>query len=270
VPKTQLQELSFRVRVAECGRVIAQNILIRSPAVKKTLKHASVTLSTSAETTTWLNALGYANVKTFPPGWLSRDDFPREPVSSPYRDCMIFMSVGRLVSWKGFALGLRAFALALPRLNRAEYWVAGSGPQRHELEQLVSFLGIGDVVKWLGSCPRKTTLSYLEDCDVLVHPSMRDSASWACVEALALGKPIIGLHAGGAIHQVTPDCGYLLEGRDVVPEMAETMVTLARRRDEYASKAHAARARFCTVLCAEENIPRLAQKLAQVAIGDYS
>ena len=50
---------------------------------------------------------------------LSHLNFPSSP---PIR----FISVGRLLDWKGFNLGLRAFAEAA--IPDAQYWIVGDGP----------------------------------------------------------------------------------------------------------------------------------------------
>ena len=60
--------------------------------------------------------------------------------------------MGRLLHWKGFHLGLRAFAQA--NLPNTEYWIVGDGPQWHHLQTLASDLGIAKKVKFWGRLPR--------------------------------------------------------------------------------------------------------------------
>jgi len=49
-----------------------------------------------------------------------------------------FFSMGRLLHWKGFNLGLGAH---LPRLwEKNEYWIIGDGPERKRLSALASEL----------------------------------------------------------------------------------------------------------------------------------
>ena len=96
--------------------------------------------------------------------------------------------------WKGFHLGLRAFACA--NLPDAEYWILGDGAELNQLQILADNLGIAQRVKFWGKLSREETLNKLRDCHVLVHPSLHDSGGWVCLEAMAAGRPVICLDLG--------------------------------------------------------------------------
>ena len=114
--------------------------------------------------------------------------------------------MGRLLHWKGFHLGLRAFAQA--DLSEAEYWVCGDGAEWDRLHQLVKELKIESQVKFWGKLPRDQVLEKLGQCHVLVHPSLHDSGGWVCLEAMAAGRPVICLDLGGPAVQVTQETGF--------------------------------------------------------------
>jgi glycosyltransferase involved in cell wall biosynthesis len=116
-------------------------------------------------------------------------------------------SVGDLLHWKGFELGLRAFAGFKPGFPASEYWIIGDGPERGRLQKLVRRLGVAPSVTFWGSIPRLQVLEKLRECDVLVHPSLHDSGGWVCVEAMAAGRPVICLDLGGPALQVTSETG---------------------------------------------------------------
>lgn len=266
VPAALLLNSSFRFCMAQWRRVVAQNILVRWPSTRNTLRSARLILCATSETQAWLSQRGYENTRLFPPGWFNEPDVPAQQPSGMF----VFISVGRLLDWKGFALGLRAFAQALPRLKGAQYWIAGSGPQRPELERLVTQLGITAHVHWLGWRSRHETLASMAQCHVLVHPSLHDSASWVCLEALALGKPVVTFNAGAAKHQVSADSGYLVapDGQEnVITSMADAMTALANNAHMYLMKSRAAQARFRFELCADVKVPVLARLLSDVAAG---
>ena len=75
------------------------------------------------------------------------EKFPTPP-EQPIR----FISVGRLLHWKGVHLGLRAFAEA--SVEQSEYWIVGDGPERQRLEALATDLGIANKVLFWGALPR--------------------------------------------------------------------------------------------------------------------
>jgi glycosyltransferase involved in cell wall biosynthesis len=136
--------------------------------------------------------------------------------------------MGRLLHWKGFHLGVRAFAQA--NIPNAEYWVIGDGPENEGLQKLAQQLGIASKIKFWGRLPREETLEKLGQCHVLVHPSLHDSGGWVCIEAMATGRPVICLNLGGPGVQVTENTGFkvpAINPDQVVNDMSTAMVALA-------------------------------------------
>ena len=140
--------------------------------------------------------------------------------------------MGRLLHWKGFHLGLRAFAQA--EIPNSEFWVLGDGPERKRLELLVQELGIVEQVKFWNRLPRNQTLEKLSQCTALVHPSLHDSGGWVCLEAMAVGRPVLCLDLGGPGTQVTSETGYKVPAQNpeqAVRDLSEGMVRLAQEPD---------------------------------------
>lgn len=147
-----------------------------------------------------------------------------QPDGTPIR----FISMGRLLHWKGFHLGVSAFAQA--NLPDAEYWICGDGPEAASLQSLAQELGIGHQVRFWGRLPREQTLEKLAESHVLVHPSLHDSGGWVCLEAMAAGRPVICLNLGGPGVQVTKDTGFKIpptQPEQAIAGLAKAMVELA-------------------------------------------
>jgi len=141
-----------------------------------------------------------------------------------------FLSLGRLLHWKGFELSLRAFARLAGRCPTSEYWIVGDGPERRRLERLVQSLGLTGKVRFWGKIPRSEVLGKLADCDVLVHPSLHDSGGWVCLEAMAAGRPVVCLDLGGPASQVTEETGFKIPAVSpgvAVRDLAVAMMRLA-------------------------------------------
>jgi glycosyltransferase involved in cell wall biosynthesis len=146
--------------------------------------------------------------------------------SSPFR----LISIGRLLHWKGFELGLRAFALFCPEFAAAEYWIIGDGPERKRLQKLAQRLGVGGRVTFWGAIPRRQVLERLGECDVLVHPSLHESGGWVCLEAMAAVRPVVCLDLGGPALQVTEDTGINVPAtspEQVISDLAAAFYKLA-------------------------------------------
>jgi glycosyltransferase involved in cell wall biosynthesis len=194
--------LSWRSRVAETRRSLTVKAL-RAATQYCTASCASVILS-SSEAGLWGAGLP---VKRFPLGGLSgteaevlRSLGASGRTAGPFR----IASIGRLEGFKGFGLGLMAFAALLKEVPESEYLIVGVGPERKFLEKQAARLGCGEKVKFLDWMPRASLLNLLSEFDVLVHPSLHEQFGYVLLEAMAAGRPVVCLATGG--------CGELVSG----------------------------------------------------------
>jgi glycosyltransferase involved in cell wall biosynthesis len=109
-------------------------------------------------------------------------------------------------------------------------------------------------------------LENLEECDVLLFPSLHDSGGWVTLEAMAAGRPVICLDLGGPAVRVTDATGVKVAAID--PEQAETDLTAALLRLE-ADPIHRAQLAQAGRLRVEQefNWERTGEKLARIYQG---
>lgn len=194
-----------------------------------TAKRSAIAYAVTEDTAERLRSLGASQVQIYPAIGLLEEELDQlahcPPIShAPFR----FVSIGRLLHWKGFHLGIKAFAQA--NLQEAEYWIVGSGAELARLQSLAKELGVESQIKFWGELPREQVLHVLGQCSVLVHPSLHDSGAGVCLEAMAAGRPILCLDLGGPAAQVTPETGIKVLAQDsvqAVAALAEAMVKLA-------------------------------------------
>jgi glycosyltransferase involved in cell wall biosynthesis len=137
------------------------------------------------------------------------------------------LSIGRLLHWKGFHLGLQAFAQAnLPA--DTEYWIIGEGPEADNLRSLAKQLGIVNQVKFCDKLPRPQVLNLLGNSLALVHPSLHESGGLVCLEAMAAQCPVICLDLGGPAVQVTPATGFKVKA--IAPNQAIADIATAMQQ----------------------------------------
>lgn len=231
MPDAFQAELHARGKSSERFRTLAQTLGEMTPSVKRTARNATLARATTPDSAARLRALGATNVEVCPEAALPSIELDRlgaiesslgagEPV--PVR----FISMGRLLHWKGFHLGIRAFAAA--NLAGAEYWILGSGPEREILGDLAKSLGVESQVKFVNNLPRNEALGKLADSMALVHPSLHDSGGWVCLEAMSVGKPVICLDLGGPGVQVTENTGIKVAANS--PEQAVRDLAIAMTR----------------------------------------
>lgn len=223
------KDFGLKARCYELARNVVRGIGEHDPLVRLTVRQSAVVRATTEDTAQRLYAMGADTVQIVPEVGLLDDEIDvlsQYPIldSQPIR----FISMGRLLHWKGYHLGIRAFAQA--KLPDAEYWLVGDGPEMDNLKSLARELGVEQQVKFWGRLPREATLEQLSQCHVLVHPSLHDSGGWVCIEAMAAGRPVICLDLGGPKVQVTEKTGFRIAANwpeQSVQEMAIAMQKLA-------------------------------------------
>ena len=228
-PKPFWREFSWKGKLYETAREWAQKLGESDPFARMTARRSELALVTTEDTAKRVRAMGAKNVEVVSEAglskeemaWLTQYELPDHP---PVR----FISMGRLLHWKGYHLAVRAFAQA--NLPHAEYWLVGDGPEREKLESMVQELGIASQVKFWGKLPREESLAKLGQSHVLVHPSLHDSGGWTCLEGMAAGLPVICLDLGGPATQITQETGINVPAPDpdrAVQGLAEAIVRLA-------------------------------------------
>ena len=237
-----LRALSWRGRASEAVRNLAAAVL-GTVTLRLTATRASIIL-TPSDAGLWG---GLRTTAQFPLGGLNLSDAARlrslpERRERPFR----VVSIGRLVAWKGFGLGLMAFAAVHKDLPESEYWIVGDGPERPALEKLARRLGCASQVQFRRWLPRDRVPETLAQVDVLVHPSLHEQFGYVVLEAMAAGRPVVCLRAGG--------CGRLVSGgggiaipvstpERVVRELHQVLLEMARDPEKRFDMGRLARAR---------------------------
>lgn len=223
------QDFSKQARLYEWARSAFRWISEHDPFVRLTVSRSKSVRATTDATAKRLYQLGAGQVQIVPAiGLLSEQIHHLAQYSLPEADPLRFVSIGRLLHWKGFHLGLKAFAQS--GLTDAEYWIVGDGSELEELKNQVIQDGIASQVKFWGQLSRSETLDKLGQCHTLVHPSLHDSGGGVCLEAMAAGRPVICLDLGGPAIQVTEQTGFKIPAQSpdqAVQAIAVAMQTLA-------------------------------------------
>ena len=135
------------------------------------------------------------------------------PAAKPWRHGMTLrlITVARLSEAKNVQAAIRALPLIRQQYPDVHYSIAGDGPYRGALEQLVADLGLTSAVTLHGNVPHHEVLRLLAASHIFVFPSVvEEGFPKAVLEALACGLPVvatsvsvlpwlIGGHASGVI-----------------------------------------------------------------------
>jgi teichuronic acid biosynthesis glycosyltransferase TuaC len=120
------------------------------------------------------------------------------------------LSVGLLDPRKAHDLIIKA----LPALPDVQLLIAGSGPEKKNLERLAQELGVADRVTMLGPVPQTELKTYYNAADVLVLASSREGWANVLLEAMACGTPVVASNVWGTPEVVAaPEAGVLMPER---------------------------------------------------------
>ena len=229
-PRALRPTLSVRSRLFEAARNGAQSLSSWDPLLRLTARRATLALAATTETAERLRQMGAGDVRVMESVGMTDAELGRlgrlpHRTGGPFR----VLSAGVLVGWKGFHLGLEAFARLHREHPESEYWILGDGPERANLEELALRLGVAGRVRFWRNVSRDRVLEILGDCDVMMHPSMHDSGCYATLEAMAAGRPVVCLDVGGPARQVTEETGFKVAAgapAAVVDALARALLTL--------------------------------------------
>ena len=138
--------------------------------------------------------------------------------------------LGRIVPIKDLPTLIHAFAMALERIPTMRLLLAGDGPERAVLTQLVGRLRIDSRVLFLGwvdDLPR-----FYATLDIFALSSINEGTPVAIIEAMAAGRPVAASSVGGVVDVVEQDVTGLLVPPRAPGALATALIALSSDADE--------------------------------------
>lgn len=154
-------------------------------------------------------------------------------------DTRLLLNVGRLVPEKSQDTLIRAFARIEDGTTPSHLLIAGGGPLRQPLADLVASLGLGGRVTLLG--PRDDVPALLNAADAFALSSNIEGLPMVLVEALATGCPVVSTDAPG-VAEVLGNQGTIVARGDI-PALAAALASTLRDGRGTAEQAGARRER---------------------------
>jgi len=224
-PRGFLTGCGLKGRIAEVIRSAMRWIFERDPNLQACARASTVAIACSKETAHRMSRLGVRQLITMSCIGTTNTGCP-QIVLAAANDKVRFISVGRLLHWKGFHFGLEAYAKA--GITNSEFVIVGDGPELNKLKSLATKLNIQSRVSFTGELPWRDGLAQFKLADVLVHPSMHDSGGFVLLEAMELGKPVICLDLGGPSTHVDTRNGFAVPARSI-PQVIDDISAAMKR-----------------------------------------
>lgn len=146
------------------------------------------------------------------------------PASAPLPDAPRLVCVGRLAEQKGQLVLVQAAARLRDRGVPFELVLVGDGPMRGEVERLIARLDLEGHIRIAGWSDGVGVRREILASRALVLPSCAEGLPVVLMEALALGRPVIGTYVAGIPELVRPG----IDGWLVPPGSVEDLVGALR------------------------------------------
>lgn len=146
-----------------------------------------------------------------------------------------FVTVGRLIESKRIGLVINAFTQAFKNNQNVNLIIIGGGPLFNKYKNLIKSLGMNQRITMTGTLSRDEIANIMRKSDVFVSASVIETFGVPFIEAMACGKPVIGIK-NGEINQYINDTNGILFEQDNVEELAKAMIRIYINRGQYDGK----------------------------------
>jgi glycosyltransferase involved in cell wall biosynthesis len=172
---------------------------------------------------------------------------------------LVILSVGNLITTKGHAELLRAFAEVLSSVPDCELEIIGDGPQRGALTRLAEELGITTRVRFRGKQPREAVAQAMARCAVFALPSSYEGLGCVYLEAMSAAKTTIACEVQGIGEIIQHGTNGLLVPPGAQPQLSAALRMLLQNQDFRRRMGDAARATVLQFHTLEHQAAQLAQ-----------
>ena len=153
----------------------------------------------------------------------------------------IIVSVGALVSRKGFHFLIPAFALIATRFPDLRLYILGEGEERSKLKALIQECKVETQVTLVGTIPNELLRFWFSAACISCLVSSREGWANVLLESMACGTPVVATRVWGAPEVVvSPELGILVEQdtREIAAALEKAVTKVWNRQliEHHASK----------------------------------
>ncbi|MCP3931076.1 MAG: glycosyltransferase family 4 protein [Bacteroidetes bacterium] len=147
---------------------------------------------------------------------------------------LILLSVCRLHPIKGIDLLIEAYAGIVDQYPNTKLLIAGTGPQKVELQSLIKTKKVQDRVVFLDWVNERAIVNLYISADIVIQPSRKigeieEGQGLVFLEAAACGKPVVGTKTGGIPEVVKEGETGLLAISDDIADIQKKILYLIQR-----------------------------------------
>ena len=227
VPKSFLKILPMKERVMQHIRYFLKGTASINPFIVYPAKRAKVILVRTQDSTKVIPKRYLSKVKVILETAMTDDVFVDE-VKQREEECVELLYTGRLISKKNVLSLIEAIKL-VPEKYNIHLTIIGRGNEKSKLLSLSNKYNLANKITIIDELPREKVLEKLASSHIYLFPSLCEGGSWALMEAMAKGLPVICLDSSG-MHTITTEDSAIrikpTEPEAFVQAMADNIVKL--------------------------------------------
>lgn len=157
------------------------------------------------------------------PVGIDLDRFPfrwdKESIPPNHKGQIKILTIARLIREKGLQYGIMSIYELLksnPNLN-VQYNIIGEGILKEQLKELVSELGLIDVVRFFGEMDQTDVSKKMREAHIFLLPSVSEALPVVLMEAQAIGLPVVATDVG-SVAEIVADgkSGFIVSTQNVI------------------------------------------------------
>ena len=194
IPKGIHLNLSTKEKAIEIIRKISQKILLLSPSIRRTMKHAKLILVATEETKMKIPKKYKEKIMLLPA--IGLEQLPVIRDKKQQSEKIKIVMAGRLIYWKAFDIGINAFLEIADKHPDVELHILGEGNQKEKLK-ISSGKYLNRQIFFEDSIQHDQIYDFFNGYDLFLNTSLRDSGCMTMMEAMGSGVPCIAIATGG-------------------------------------------------------------------------
>ncbi len=194
IPSEIKIEMTTKERLIEAVRKLSQITALVTPSIRKTMKNAKAILVATEETKARIPEKYQNKTRVIPA--IGLEKMPDVQRIERNDGKVKIVMAGRLIYWKAFDIGLKAFLQIADKHPNAELHILGEGNQKSALQKLAGKY-LGKQVFFDSPVQHDKIFKYYSQFDLFVNTTLRDSGCMTMMEAMSVGLPCMAIAVGG-------------------------------------------------------------------------
>jgi len=196
IPKPFLSMLPTKSRFVQTLRYVLKYTVYINPFVFIPSYKAISIITRTNNTKGFIPSIFRNKVKVYLETSMESSVFNHQKDISIKNNKINLIITGRLVPFKNVISVVKALKYISSEYNY-QLTVIGSGPEEKRIKNALVLLNLSNKVKFIKETTRNEVLTALSKSDIYLFPSLREGGSWALMEAMAVGLPVICLNWSG-------------------------------------------------------------------------